>query len=53
MPKDHKKIKIGEIYDQAMQDLKDLALRQKKMISKYIKILEKEKIEKLRESLKK
>lgn len=48
-----KEQKIEKIYDQAMQDLKELALKQQKIISKYIKILEKEKIEKLRKSLKK
>jgi hypothetical protein len=53
MPKNQKQIKIEKIYNQAVKDLKELALKQQKIISKYIKILEKEKIEKLRENLRK
>lgn len=45
--------KIEEVYDQALKELRDLRERQAKVISKHIKILEKEKIKKLQEELQK
>jgi mRNA-degrading endonuclease RelE of RelBE toxin-antitoxin system len=45
--------KIEEVYDQALKELRDLKERQAKIISKHIKILEKEKIKKLQEELQK
>lgn len=45
--------KIIDIYKQALLELREIKTRQDQIIKKYSKILEKEKIEKLRKELQK
>lgn len=50
---DSKAKQIKEVYNQALKELKALKIHQAKIISKYIKILEKEKIKQLQKELQK
>lgn len=52
MQKTNIKIKQENIYKEALEKLRAISERQKKIIKKYSKILQKEKIEKLRKELK-
>ncbi len=45
--------KIKDIYDRAIADLKEIEKKRAKIVAKYIKILDKEKIRQLEEQLKK